>query len=143
MKYLFFMIVFISFSFSNSFQRSSSSKIVTDRTAKLMWVDDISVVKIKKDHDDAITYCEELKFAGYSDWRIPTLEEFETIVDKKNEKNYINKAFKFNVPDGYWALKSHWRTLWFYADYMHFVSGTAYFDSRHKVKYVRCVRNIK
>ena len=60
-------------------------------------------------------YCEELKFAGYSDWRIPKIEEFETIVDKKNFKNYINKAFKYNVPDGYWAEKAHWRTLWYNA----------------------------
>ncbi|PLY05932.1 MAG: hypothetical protein C0625_11390 [Arcobacter sp.] len=143
MKYLFLMILIVSFSFSNNFQRSSSTKIVTDSTAKVMWMDDISVIKIKKTHEDAISYCEKLNFAGYSDWRIPKLEEFKTIVDKKNERNYINKAFKFNVPDGYWALKAHWRTFWFYADYMHFVSGTAYFDSRHKTKYVRCIRDIK
>jgi hypothetical protein len=72
---------------------------------------------------------------------LPKIEEYELIVDKKNIKNYINKSFKFNIPDGYWAQKAHWRTLWFYADYMHFISGTAYFDSRHKKKYVRCVRN--
>ena len=56
-------------------------------------------------------------------------------------KNYVNKAFKYNVPDGYWAFKAHWRTLWFNADYMHFVSGTPYFDNRKKKKYVRCVKN--
>ena len=143
MKYLFSIIFIISFSYANNFVRNSSTQIVTDSTAKVMWVDDISVVKIKKTHDDAITYCEELKFGGYSNWRIPRLEEFETIVDKKNQRNYINKVFKFNVPDGYWALKAHWRTLWFYADYMHFVSGTGYYDSRHKIKYVRCIRNMK
>ena len=142
MKYLFLMLLVVSFSFSNSFQRNSSSKVVVDITDKVMWVDDVSVNKITKTHEDAIVYCESLKHAGYSNWRIPRLEEFETIVDKKNERNYINKAFKFNVPDGYWALKAHWRTLWFYADYMHFVSGTPYFDSRHKTKYVRCIRDL-
>ena len=140
MKYLILFLIFVSLLDAQIYRKSS--KVVVDTNKKLMWVDDISVLKVMKNHDDAISYCEELNFAGYSNWRIPKIEEFELIVDKKNFKNYINKAFKYNVPDGYWAEKSHWRTLWFYADYMHFVSGTPYFDSRHKDKYVRCIRNI-
>ena len=141
MRYLFLIVLIFSFSFANSFKRDSIRKVVIDTTAKLMWVDDISVVNILKTHDEAEIYCKTLNYAGFKNWRIPELEELELIVDKKNEKNYIKKAFRFNVPDGYWAKKAHWRTLWFYADYMHFVSGTPYFDSRHKKKYVRCVRN--
>jgi len=140
MKYLILFLIFVSLLDAQIYRKSS--KVVVDTNAKLMWVDDISVVKVLKTHEDAISYCEQLTFAGYSNWRIPKIEEFELIVDKKNFKNYIKKAFKYNVPDGYWAQKSHWRTLWFYADYMHFVSGTPYFDSRHKNKYVRCIRNI-
>ena len=140
MKYLILFLIFVSLLDAQIYRKSS--EVVVDTNAKLMWVDDISVVKVLKTHDEAITYCEQLSFAGYSNWRIPKIEEFELIVDKKNFKNYIKKAFKYNVPDGYWAEKSHWRTLWFYADYMHFVSGTPYFDSRHKNKYVRCIRNI-
>ncbi|APW64552.1 hypothetical protein LPB137_01195 [Poseidonibacter parvus] len=140
MKYLILFLIFVSLLDAQIYRKSS--KVVVDTNAKLMWVDDISVVKVLKTHDEAIDYCEQLSFAGYSNWRIPKIEEFELIVDKKNFKNYIKKAFKYNVPDGYWAQKSHWRTLWFYADYMHFVSGTPYFDSRHKNKYVRCIRNI-
>lgn len=140
MKYLLVVFLLFSLGFSNNLKRSSSA-VVVDNTNKLMWQDDVSVIKVKKNHEDAILYCEDLKHAGYTNWRIPTIEEFKTIVDKKNERNYINRAFRFNVPDGYWALKAHWRTLWFYADYMHFVSGTEYFDSRHKTKFVRCVRD--
>ena len=141
MKYLLLIVLFISISFANSFKRSADT--VIDLDSKLMWVDNVSVIKVLKTHEEAIAYCENLSLKGFSNWRIPKLEELELIVDKKNEKNYINRAFKFNVPDGYWALKAHWRTLWFYADYMHFVSGTPYYDSRHKKKYVRCVRDIR
>ena len=142
MKFLAIVLVLFTFLDANIF-RKANIEVVLDTKNNLMWVDDTSVIKVKKTHEDATAYCEELIFAGYSNWRIPELEEFETIVNKNNYKNYIKKAFKYNVPDGYWARKAHWRTLWFYADYMHFISGTPYYDSRHKTKYVRCVRYIK
>uniref|UniRef100_UPI0040478F16 Lcl C-terminal domain-containing protein n=1 Tax=Aliarcobacter sp. TaxID=2321116 RepID=UPI0040478F16 len=140
MKYLFIILIFFSL-IEAKIYRDGSKNIVIDNEAKLMWVDDVSVIKILHEHEDAINYCENLSYLGLTNWRLPNIEEFELVVDKKNTKNYINRAFKYNVPDGYWAYKAHWRTLWFYADYMHFVSGTAYFDSRHKKKYIRCVRN--
>lgn len=140
MKYLLLLIVLLSFLDARIY-RDSTREVVIDDSSKLMWQDDISVINTLKDHDIAETYCENLQYIGQSNWRLPKIEEFELIVDKKNTKNYINKAFKYNVPDGYWASKAHWRTLWFYADYMHFISGTAYYDSRHKEKYIRCVRN--
>ena len=142
MKFLAVVFVLITF-LDASITRKVNIEVVLDSKNNLMWVDDTSVIKLKKTHEDATAYCEDLIFAGYSNWRIPELEEFETIVDKNNYKNYIKKGFKYNVPDGYWARKAHWRTLWFYADYMHFISGTPYYDSRHKTKYVRCVRFIK
>ena len=140
MKYLVLIFLLVSL-LDAKIYRKNNIEVVIDDTNNFMWVDNLSTVKIKKNHEDAILYCQKLKHGGYTNWRIPKLSEFETIVDKQNFKNYINKAFKYNVPDGYWALKSHWRTFWFYADYMHFVSGTGYFDSRHKTKYVRCVRD--
>ncbi|MGA1939880.1 DUF1566 domain-containing protein [Arcobacter sp. YIC-310] len=141
MKYIVFMVLICTLLQAQTF-RKNSLKVVIDTNTNLMWIDTIDVLKIKKEHEKAIEYCKNLVFAGYSNWRIPTIDEFKTIVNKKNHKNYINYAFKYNVPDGYWAFKAHWRTLWFYADYMHFISGTPYYDSRHKKKYVRCVRSI-
>ncbi len=142
MKYLFLVLLLISFSFSNDFRRDGTRKVVVDSTAKLMWIDNFSNVKNRLNHSDATDYCESLSYGGYDNWRLPTIEEFELIVDKTNERSYINRAFKFNMPVGYWASKAHWRTFWFYADYMFFVSGTPYYDSRHKKKFVRCVRDI-
>lgn len=142
MKYLLVILVFISLLEANVY-RQTSKEVVIDNKNKLMWVDNPSVYKLQKTHEEASDYCQNLVFGGYSNWRLPNIEEFETIVNKKNFKNYIISAFKYNVPDGYWASKAHWRTLWFYADYMHFISGTPYYDSRHKKKYVRCVRKLK
>ena len=142
MKFLIVCLVFLSL-LEAKMHRKSSIQVVIDNNTKLMWVDDMSAYKLSKTHEETTNYCKELIYAGYSNWRIPEIEEFKTIVYKKNTKNYINYAFKYNVPDGYWAQQAHWRTFWFNADYMHFVSGTAYYDGRHKKKYVRCVRDIK
>jgi len=142
MRYLIVLLVFLSLLDAKIYRKNNVHTVV-DTTNQLMWVDNMDVIKNLKTHEEAIEFCEQSTHAGYSDWRIPDIKEFEYIVNKKNYKNYINYAFKFNVPDGYWAKKAHWRTLWFYADYMHFVSGTPYFDSRHKKKYVRCVRDLK
>lgn len=143
MKYLILIILLLNFSLANDFRRDSALKVVVDTTAKLMWMDDFSNVKIRKNHEEATKYCDTLDFAGYSNWRLPTIEEYEMIVDKSNDKSYINRVFKYNLPAGYWASKAHWRTFWYYADYMFFVSGTPYYDSRHKEKFFRCVRDIR
>lgn len=142
MKYLFLILIFVSI-IEAKLIRKNSVDVVYDTQTNLMWVDSISVVKLQKTHEESILYCDNLIFAGYSNWRLPELEEFTTIVNKKNHKNYIAYAFKYNLPTGYWAKKAHWRTFWFYADYMNFISGTGYYDSRHKTKFVRCVRNMK
>mgnify|MGYP002477851142 FL=1 len=139
MRYLVFILLFISL-LDAKIYRDSGNNIVIDDARALMWQDNIDNIKILKTHQDAQDYCEQLNLAGYSDWRLPTIEEYETIVYKKNTKTNINFAFRYNLRDGYWASKAHWRTFWFYADYMFFVSGTPYYDSRHKLKYVRCIR---
>ena len=140
MKYLFVLLMFFSL-LDAKIYRDSDKQVVIDDVAKLMWNDSISVVKTLKNHEDAKSFCNEMNHAGFNDWRLPKIDEFELIVDKTNTKTYINRAFKYNVPDGYWAEKAHWRTLWYYADYMHFISGTPYYDNRIKTKYVRCVRD--
>lgn len=140
MKYLFLLLVFLSL-LDAKIYRDGSKEVVLDDESKLMWVDDVSVIKNLMDHDEAKKYCENLNFIGFSDWRLAHIDEFETVVYKKNIKTNINFAFKYNVPDGYWASTAHWRTLWYNADYMHFVSGTPYYDNRKIKKYVRCVRN--
>jgi hypothetical protein len=140
MKYLVLVFLFVCV-VNAKIYRQHNIEVVVDTNNSLMWVDNITNIKILRIHEDAISYCKNLTHAGYSNWRIPKLKEFEYIVEKRNPKTYINYAFKYNLPTGYWAKRAHWRTLWFYADYMHFVSGTKYFDSRHKKKYVRCVRD--
>ena len=143
MRTLLLLITFAVILNAASLQRNNSRNVVIDQENRLMWMDNMDNVKIMLSHQDSTAFCDELKFAGYTNWRIPHIEEYELIVDKRNETNYINRAFRYNQKAGYWAETAHFRTLWFYADYMHFISGTPYFDSRFKLKFVRCVRDIE
>lgn len=143
MNYLICILFFFSFSFAEMLTRDSSGEVVKDYTNNLMWVDNSSSTSVELMHKEAIAYCEDLKHAGYTNWRLPKIEEFQTIVDKTNRKTHINKAFINTKASGYWAEKAHFRTFWYYADYMNFISGTPYFDNRTVNKYVRCVRDIK
>lgn len=142
MKYLILLLI-ATLLYAGNFQRNNDLKVVIDSERKLMWLDNKDTVKLTLSHKEAVPYCEELTYAQFTNWRLPTAEEFETIVDKKNTKTYINKAFRYNVPTGYWAFKAHVRTFWFYADYMNFISGTLYYDNRNKKKFIRCVRDME
>jgi hypothetical protein len=122
--------------------RDSSLQVVKDTEKRLMWQDNKAVIQTYLTHKEALAYCENLKHAGYNNWRLPLINEYKAIVDMKT-KTHINRAFRFNKDQGYWAYRAHFRTLWYYADYMHFVSGTAYFDNRKVNKLVRCVRDMK
>lgn len=50
---------------------------ITDKTTGLMWLQQESPEAMK--WDTAQSYFEEVNFGGYSDWRLPTREELESI----------------------------------------------------------------
>ena len=143
MKILCLLLLSLTLLNALTLQRESTKEYVYDAKNSLLWTDTLDNVQLRMTHKEAEPYCKNLVFAGYSDWRLPHIKEFELIVDKKNERTYINKAFRYNRGSGYWASTAHFRTFWFYADYMNFVSGTAYYDNRNVSKYVRCVKDTK
>jgi len=50
---------------------------LTDSDAGLMWqsIDD----GVERNQEEALIYCAGLELAGFNDWRLPTLEEFELL----------------------------------------------------------------
>lgn len=60
---------------------------VTDRKTNLMWtkngwrIDFFSALKWQ----EANIKCEQFKLAGYADWRLPTIKEWESLVDREKE----------------------------------------------------------
>jgi len=60
--------------------------------------------------NEALLQCEELNLGGYKDWRLPTVEEWATIIDTDNQAPAIVEPNPFenvivNAP--YWSLSEY------------------------------------
>ena len=69
--------------------------VVFDKETKLMWMVDANVAGSGKNYETAENYVSSTPIAGYNDWRIPTNEEWRSLIP--NNVKGINKAF----PNGY------------------------------------------
>lgn len=106
----------------------------------LMWQDNKETEILTMNWDDAKKYCSHLSLVGFNDWRLPSKEELESIVDKAREPS-IKKDFKFVSSSSY-----YWSSA-FVAGYSNVVAWNVYFfngNSGNNLKgyngYVRCVR---
>jgi hypothetical protein len=90
--------------FSNDFVDNGDGT-VTDRATGLMWEQKGS----KKEKSDYyvkkhVKKLNKKKFAGYNDWRIPTIEELYSLLEPNAEKGrYINPVFA-SKPDMCWSI---------------------------------------
>jgi len=144
MKVITFLALFALFVSASKLTRSGDS--IIDDQNKLMWQDTRENSKILLTQDHSIEYCEKLNLKGFSDWRLPTVKEYETIIDRKRTRAelMINKAFKFVLRDDYWSQDRTWkRNFGTYGYYVYFKSGAIYYQNRTYPKYVRCVRSLK
>ena len=124
----------------SSFHRDHSKQVVIDTKRGLMWQDDRSVTTTKLNWQDAIRYCRNLTFAGYSDWRLPSRMELFLIVDRSRYDPAIKKGFEYVNSDSYWSSTPYVSDSK-YAWYVDFDYG--YDDYKTYENYVRCVRDSK
>lgn len=106
----------------------------------LMWQDNEEVKRIRKNWDDALTYCAKMSLSGFDTWRLPTKEELLSIVQKREDPT-IGRAFKNIAPFGYWtSTKDSDGIGYVWSVYFH--NGDAQVNSKDNYGYTRCVRNI-
>ncbi len=89
---------------------------------------------------DANQYCVDLVLGGYDDWRLPRLDELQTIVDYSRSHPAIDPVFAVDPTPGYWTST----TIVGYPDhawYMEFSQGLVGGAPKAGAGgYVRCVR---
>jgi DNA-directed RNA polymerase, delta subunit len=74
----------------------SDETIVIDKNTELQWQQTIS--KKAYTWNDAFAYCENLEYAGFSDWRMPAPQEIMTIVLYSGSSTSINTGYFTDIP---------------------------------------------
>ena len=94
---------------------------------------------------DTYAYVQEMNkrnYCGYNDWRLPTREQMQTLVNLENSKDKvtINKQyFPQTVPSWYWTASENNNSdelAW----YVLFRNGLALNDLKERAKHIRLVR---
>lgn len=130
--------LFIAFAHAEMI-RIDQKEVVLDTKNRLMWQDNSDVEKVKKDWQGAMDYCQNLIFSGYSDWRLPIMDEFFSIRDESRKEIAIDNRFKKVVSDNYWSSSDVYNGK--YAWNMNFENGDDAVNLKNSNFYVRCVRD--
>lgn len=123
---------------SGEFSRDDSKGIVIDSTYKLMWEDGTNI--FNGTWDETKRHCQNLNFAGFSDWRLPTRFELLSITDDSRYNPATYKVFKNTKPTPYWtSTKSANNSR--EAFFVNFDLGTGNWFDVSAPTSVRCVRD--
>jgi len=88
----------------------TGQNVTIDNNTKLMWMSKAADVN----HDNVIdsndvldwqlakNYCNNLTYAGFSDWRLPAIFELKTIVDFGENGTFVDPAY-FSLEHAYWS----------------------------------------
>ena len=110
---------------------NGSDVIVTDTATGLIW----QKTCVSKTWQEALKYCENLTYAGYSDWRLPNKNELVSLVNY--EKYNPASDFPNMTSENFWSSSSRTSAAWCVL----FSNGEAAAPGKSNSYYVRCVRN--
>ena len=117
--------------------------IVYDNNTGLEWMRTLDG-SIDCRWEDAYSYCEDLSYGGYEDWRLPTPKEYLTIVHNNRWPTLDTNYFDLPGPDsdGYYDYRSWTSYSAPYGNYwgVDFSSGALTDFGNNPTNFVRCVR---
>jgi len=124
-----------------SFVRDEIDEVV--ESSKMVQFQDNSEVKENfVTYEDAISYCDKLDLSNKSDWRIPTINELRSIVNRDNSNPAINHIFLNNANEFFWSSTPYQQNkekIWT----IFFRDGVDYQSLKTDKAYIRCVREVK
>jgi hypothetical protein len=103
----------------------------------LIWQDNEDSAKKKLSFYEGEEYCKNLIIENYSNWRLPTKEELESIMDKTKfnpaiKDNFVNTGTK----DWYWTSSEILNKAYIVL----FYRGYTNIDDKSNKHFIRCVR---
>ena len=138
MKLIFLLLSAFSLLFG-AYSRDDINATVYDDQTGLTWMDDANVSSETKIWDEAIDYCENLDFAGKTDWRLPNSNELYMIADRHRYNPAIDPTFQNIYSGTYWSSTTS-ASVHTDAWYIHFYGGNDSQTAKNSLMHVRCVR---
>jgi len=113
-----------------------ASDVVVDDETGLIWQDSSYIAS--KNWSGAKSYCKNLSLGGYSNWRLPNIDELISIVDTSRKSPAIKKIFHHTKSGYYWSssvYKGDSSKAW----YLGFYNGLGNYSYKSNENYVLCV----
>ena len=115
----------------------TDEKVVRDENTKLEWQRTISDGTYT--FNQAISYCADLEYAGYDDWRVPTTKELISIADYDKFNPTADTTYFQDAAGQFWTSKRGANNT-NYAWTVYFFEGTVINSMASTPHSVRCVR---
>jgi hypothetical protein len=114
---------------------------VTDTDTGLMWQQGTETDTYK--WEQALSYCETSTLAGYNDWRLPNVNELQSLVDYSELIPSINTTFFPNTQSSpYWSSSTTYARYPYGAWFVDFGNGyVGSYGKSYGYYYVRAVRS--
>ena len=116
---------------------------VTDTRTGLMWQQEGSSIGMT--WEEAMNHCENIVDAGFTDWRLPTIKELSSIVNRKTYGPAIDTRYFIANSSGYWSSTTYAGSSWQACGVSFYYGGDNAYDYGSGYKpdsydYVRTVR---
>ncbi len=98
--------------------------IITDRLIGLMWRKDGGTGN--RSWSSAVNYANNLTFGGYTDWRLPNVNEYQSLINAEERYPYSwlnNQGFDYVRSNDYWSSTTSGADPYIWAWILHFDGG--------------------
>ncbi len=116
--------------------------IFKDKETSLVWQDSQDNVELSITYYQSQEHCSNLVIGKYNNFRIPTMDELQTIIDYKNYDSAITNGFDYVANEAYWTttpFADDEKVVWL----IHFKRGERLVKDKHYDRHIRCVQSLK